>query len=261
MSTTKFEVAGTAFELVMDEGAFNANPSSLLTLPTALVCGMSSASYNFTDEKQALLDALSPFQIVSKFWSTMAVNQLMHLDPDIEAIVYVGSWYGQQSAIASRFVTNYADQKVYLVDKDPVASRVAQYLINHDSYHRRVSPIVWMKDIFTLTNEFPANTLFVWNGMEHFDNNEVETFLEQNTESTFLFQSTNMEAKDHTNLATHISDLLACLPVGWDEEIVYSGEIECELGSRYMMAVRGPGCEPLSEEDPEDDIHLDGPNR
>jgi hypothetical protein len=256
----EFEIAGTKFELVLDDGVFNANPSSLLTLPTALICGMSSASYQFPEEKQALLDALSPFQIVSKYWSTMAINELVLLDPNVETIVFVGSWYGQQSAMSSRFVRDYRDHRIYLVDKDPVASRIAQYLIKHDSYHRRCEPVVWMKDIYDLSSEFPPDTLFVWNGLEHFDNNDVEKFLEQNTESTFLFQSTSMEAKDHANLARDIEDLLAPLPAGWDAGVVYRGELQCELGSRYMLAVRGPGCDELEVESDEND-GLDGPNR
>lgn len=260
MQQAEFEIAGTQFERVLEEGKFFANPSSALTLPISLVCGMSSASYQFPEQKQALMDALSPFQIVSKFWSTMALNNLLMMDPDIETIVYVGSWFGQQSALASRYVRNYLSWKVELVDADPEACRVAQYLINHDSYHQRNQPTVRIADIFTLRDKYQENTVFVWNGLEHFDNDEVEKFLESNTGSSFIFQSTSMEADDHTNLATDIEDLTSCIPPGWDD-IVYRGEILCELlGSRYMMAVRGPECDPIQEEESESD-GLDGPNR
>lgn len=256
----EFDVAGTRFELVQDEGAFHANPSSMMALPAALVCGISSASYQFPDQKQALLDALSPFQIVSKYWSTMALNIILEFDPDAEHVVYVGSWFGQQSAMATRTVMNYTNYGVDLVDKDPVACRIAQFLIKADPYHARCDPLVRTADIFDLSHKYRAGTVFVWNGLEHFDNNDVETFLEKNTESTFIFQSTSMEAADHTNCAGHIDDLLSCLPVGWEDGIVYRGEIQCDLGSRYMLVVRGPGCDPLDDDEDESD-GLDSPNR
>lgn len=248
-----FDFAGTQFDLVRNEGIISANPSSMMTVPAALVGGLSSASYQFPDEKQAILDALSPFQLISKYWSTMAMNHLLDIAPDTEKIVYVGSWFGQQSALAQRICREYNNYAVYLVDKDPVASRVAQYLIKHDAYHRRSEPTVWMKDIFMLSNEFPANTVFVWNGLEHFDSNDVEMFLEHNTESSFIFQSTSMQANDHVNLAGDVDDILDVLPTGWDEGILYKGELQCDLGSRYMMVVRGPGCDPIVEYDDSDE--------
>lgn len=258
----KFEIAGTEFELAIDDGKFHASPSSVLTLPSALVCAMSSASYQFPEFKQALLDALSPFQIVSKYWSMMALNMILQMDADAEHIVYVGSWFGQQSAMSARHVRNYSHYEVDLVDKDVMACRVAQYLINADQYHRRSNLMIRTADIFDLPNKYPSGTVFVWSGLEHFDNNDVERFLEQNTASTFIFQSTSMPAEDHTNLAGDVDDLTSCLPVGWDEGIVYRGEIQCALGSRYMMVVRGPGCDDLEDDDEDSEPDgLDGPNR
>ena len=250
MKLHDFEVAGTDFTAVLEEGQFELNPASVLALPLSLVCGMSRASYEFVEQKQALLDALSPFQIVSKMWSITATASMLERVPDTDHIVYVGSWFGQQSAIACRHIPNYGEFVITCVDKDPAATHVGRYLLKCDSYHRRNLPDFVTKDIFEMS--FEANTLFVWNGLEHFDANEVEKFLERHTECSFIFQSTSMEAADHTNLAHDVEDLLNVLPAAWDDGIVYRGEIECDLGSRYMMCVHGPGVE-LSPDEPDGD--------
>ena len=257
-----FEVAGTKFIPVLEDGDFELNPAATLTLPSALVCALSSASYNFSEQKQAILDALSPFQFVSKVWSIGALAQMLELDPDITDIVFVGSWFGQQSAMACRMVTNLNDYQVVLVDKDPEAHRVAQYLLKCDSYHRRAAPTLLNKDIFEM--QFDSGALFVWSGLEHFDDNDVEKFLEKHSACSFIFQSTDMENDQHGNKAYEVDDILESVPAGWDSGVIYRGEIECEdLGHRYMMCLRGPGVVVDEPGTDFDDINdgLDGPNR
>lgn len=255
-----FEVAGTEFTPILEQGDFELNPAAYLTLPVALVAGLSKASYTFTEQRQAIFDALSPFQFMSKVWSIGALSAMLDADPDITEIVFVGSWFGQQSAMACRMLSRYSDYPVVLVDKDPEAHRVAQFLFKCDSYHRRVAPSLLNKDIFEM--QFDSGALLVWSGLEHFDDNEVEKFLERHTGCSFIFQSTDMDADDHVNKAYDVDDILECLPAGWDEGICYRGEIECDdLGHRYMMCVRGPGVVIEEDQDYEHNDGLDGPNR
>ena len=242
MTIREFEVAGTMFTLEQ-EGRFQLNPVSTLGLPTALVCGLASASYTFVDQKQAILDALTPFQIVSKIWSSQCVQDMMMLEDanEVQRLVFVGSWFGQQSAMMARSAQSYQEWKVQLVDKDPEACRMAQALIRMDAYHRRVQPVVTPRDVFDLT--FEPGSLLVWNGLEHFDANAVSTFLERHSECAVVFQSTSMPAHDHVNLASCVDDILRAVPEDWDDGVLYKGELTTDLGSRYMMAICGPGFE------------------
>ena len=238
--TKEFDFAGLSCSLE-EEGRFQLNPSTAVGLPTALVCGLAAMSYQFPEQKQPILDALTPFQIVSKIWSSQCVQDVMQLEDSVEhqQMIFVGSWFGQQSAMMARWAGGYGEWTVQLVDKDLEACRVAQTLLRTDSYHRRLQPKVVNRDIFELT--FDPGTLFVWNGLEHFESSDVEAFLEKHTECAFVFQSTSMPANDHINLANDISDLLTVLPTGWDDGILYKGELSTQIGSRYMMAVCGPG--------------------
>lgn len=238
-----FEVAGMSF-LLTEEGRFQYSPMTTLGLPVALVCGLAAASYEFPEQKQAILDALTPFQIVSKIWSSQCAQDIMRMEDSDETrhIVHVGSWFGQQSALMVRSGAYY-DWSVQLVDKDPEACRVAAALLRMDSYHRRAKPVITPRDIFELET-FAPGTTFVWNGLEHFEPADVEKFLDRNSECAFVFQSTSMPATDHNNLAFCVDDILKAVPAGWDDGIVYKGELQTELGSRFMMAILGPGFDP-----------------
>lgn len=259
MRAREFEVAGLDFT-IEEEANFQINPMAALTLPIALVSGLAAASYQFPEQKQAILDALTPFQIVSKVWSALCTQRMMSLaDADeAEKLVFIGSWFGQQSAMMARSAPDYKSWSVQLVDKDPDACRVAQALIRCDSFHRRVAPVVTPRDVFELT--FDPGSILVWNGLEHFDSAQVETFLSRHTECAVVFQSTSMPANDHVNLAHSVDDILKAVPSGWDDGILYRGELITSLGSRYMMALHGPGFDAAPIDDEDEGSYLDGPN-
>jgi hypothetical protein len=252
MSINRFEIAGLVIELINEEGEFTLNPATNLTLPVSLVCGLSAVSYSFADCRQAVLDALSPFQIASKIWSSQAAQNVMQFPGAQEerSIVFVGSWFGQQSAMMARSATHYMEWNITLVDKDPIAHEVAKTLLSKDSYHRRCSPDLVNDNIFNMA--FDPGTVFVWNGLEHFEYMDVGDFLTRHSDCAFVFQSTSMPATDHINLAQDLDDLLKVIPSDWDEKILYRGELSTNLGSRYMMVVAGPGFDTSSPQKDED---------
>lgn len=215
-----------------------------ITLPLQLVTGLVNLSYSHIDQKQAILDALSPYQIASKLWATRVIEGCLSEDRFYPwQCVLPGSWYGQQASLLAR--SRMQIQRYLLIDKDPKACAVAARLIvEADGFNRKDITTVIDKSIFTCGapwNEWSKGpTLFVWNGLEHFDRGLVQKFLSDNPYFSFCLQSTNFQdAEGHETLCTDIQYLLDYVPESHHSLIRYAGELQTNLGSRYMVLYEG----------------------
>lgn len=251
METSKFTIGGLSLDLIEDaDNEFVFVPSSF-QLPVDLVCGLSAASYEFPDQKQNILDALSPFQIASKLWSTsISCDVIDEIGNDQKLmVVFPGGWYGQQSALMCRRSHEYRSAMKCVIDKDKKSLDVFMKLIECDPYHKMFAPSYVCADFFAdidwngqseelkskiVSMREGGNFVYVWNGIEHFDEDEVKDLIVNCPEATFVMQSTNMKHDDHSALCESLEYLCDYVPM--DRDIMYKGELKCDLGSRFMIA-------------------------
>lgn len=215
------------------------------SLTTDIVCGMSRLSYHMPQFKQEVLDALSPFQIVSKLWAAGIIRNVADYEHSPDRIAFFGSWFGQQSALLSRQIRGYSNNEVFLVDKRKDACEAAEFLLRGDDKHSEGGNVKIVQQD-ALTWEFPAvnekiagfvNDLVVWNGIEHFDMLGVAEYINAHPKVAFCLQGTDLQDPDHINLVKSINDLIEILSDDRREQICYAGQIQCEFASRFMLFV------------------------
>lgn len=215
-------------------------------LPISVVSHLVGCSY--TGHGQAVLDALSPFQLMSKAWATRILRNLMwgpkgnyqHVEH-----VYIGSWFGQQALLDHLdnhpSINGHCPGRGHteLIDKDELAMIVARKiregfidkehdLITYSVCDAMAKPLKWSD------SKYPG--IVVWNGLEHFHPREAAAYV-QNAPAgtTFLCQATNMPADDHQMLyhGTYaFSNLWGDRPVNIEAE----GWMKCVVGTRYLVA-------------------------
>lgn len=188
--------------------------------------------------RQAIFDALSPFQTISKLW---AVYQLQQFAPALlegqQNFIFIGSWFGQLPMMFDRAYRHdykrYGISSKLLVDKDHTAQYIAEKAL-----HGRLSNVEFeCADIFNKNFQLDTSNdpIIVWTGIEHFYSEQVDQRIQEwrRPGMRFLLQGTNMPAEDHVNPVNSISDLEQYFHGG---QVKYQGQLETTLGTRYMVA-------------------------
>lgn len=249
-SERHFALGGVFFSLFEyedpDEESSIQFRSPALSLPADVVTGLANLSWSFQDQRQAILDALSPFQILSKMWATYIAGEALALSGQKEVrAVFPGSWFGQQLSLLRRNSRLRLHHPI-LIDMDPRAVEFSKSLLfTCDPFglgDGEKKAIFHAGDIFSKEVQdhedwmgLPDDTLFVWNGLEHFDPEKTKELISKWPSASFCLQSTNMEAEDHNFTCESIEDLLSYVPADRKADIRYVGEIQADFGTRYMV--------------------------
>ena len=178
-----------------------------LHVPTDLVACMSSLSYNSLDLKQAVLDALSPFQLMSKAMATRGLEVMLADDEGrtYAPVVYFGSWFGQQALLDHIWWSEYRRKmppylgKVTLIDKDKSAMAMAKWLRPLVVPEELDSVDYLVADALEHKIDWMGNPgVIVWNGLEHFNIDKAAAYVQDAQPGTrFLVQATDMPSHDH----------------------------------------------------------------
>lgn len=208
-------------------------------LPIDLVSGLVSQSYARPDIKQQVLDALSPFQVLSKLWATSVLSKIIGEDYERSPFVYIGSWFGQLNSLMSRRVDNYLTRDVIMLDMDPTACAVSKWLVEHDQWQSPTTQVkvilgdAMLFDLSVLADDQAASPIVVWTGVEHFDPKAVKSYINDHAgaKAVFLLQGTDMPAPDHVGLVHSCEELEQY----FDGTPIYSARLKTAVGSRYQM--------------------------
>ena len=178
--------------------------------------------------RQAVLDALSPFQILSKLWLTSLLKLYVR---DYNNVVIVGSWFGQLAPMIHQVSEG---KKFYLlVDIDPTACYVANDLTEKLGLNARVlSADVF--DIYLSDHLANLKTLVVWSGVEHFHKAKATSWIQAQSSKlpiSWVLQGTDMAGDDHISPVYSPEDLEHYF---YDGSPVFQGELKTSLGSRFM---------------------------
>lgn len=190
---------------------------------------------------QAVLDACSPFQLVSKFLAAdLVVDALAQRDvePNAPDIYHIGSWFGQLAAITNAYGRNH-----FLIDKDPWCAWVTDRILpmvfrsRTRSYRSRTVDVAEFKH--PILGSAAAKEDFVtWTGLEHFDPRTVQEYIKNAPNLvTYIFMATDMPAPDHVYPYTSVSsilEVLADLPM----EISRTGALQSAVGNRYYVVAQ-----------------------
>lgn len=208
-------------------------------IPVDLVTGLVSHTYERPEWKQPVLDALSPFQITSKLWATSVLAKIIGEDYERSPILFFGSWFGQMNSLLARKMLNYHNRRVALIDIDPLACQMAQYVRESDQWLISQQDVAIVcgdaltYDLSAFADECGAEPIVVWTGIEHFEEGKVKRYIEdhQGAKAIYLLQGTNMPADDHVNPITSCE----ALEQYFDSSPIYSAELKTELGSRFQL--------------------------
>lgn len=186
-----------------------------------------------TELRQQVLDALSPFQLVSKAWAISTLRCY----PIFRSLYYPGSWLGQlaiamQSAYQKDYVRHGFKASHTLIDLDSQCSAVAGEAAG--IFLADAKSKVLVQDIFDL--EPPSEgALIVWTGLEHFDLDKVRRWIHQcPTGTTFLFQGTDMPAPDHVSPISSPRVLLHELEI-YPTQAHFQGSLISSVGNRHQV--------------------------
>lgn len=185
-----------------------------------------------TGIKQQVLDALSPFQLVSKAWAVHALRRVSIFRP----CYYPGSWLGQlavavQHAYRKDYDRNGFQLNQTLVDLDPECCAVAR-----DAARRFLSEeySVLTLDVHDLAPPSEPS-LVLWTGLEHFDLEKVRLWVHDcPAGTTFLFQGTNMPAPDHVSPISCSKQILSALGVNTGN-VNFKGSLYSSVGTRHQV--------------------------
>lgn len=262
-----YTVAGEEFTLTQGQSPDDSDhyigslrPAVFLSLPIPLVSASMEAMKKFPEQAAKIAHSLTIRELAPMLWRCKAVEAVLVAQSDIENIVIVGARFGQQSAIMSRSAANYAECNVRLIEPDEGARAVAAFLLSKDPYHGRQE--VAFDSVLDLDRVYPSHTLFLWENLEQFESTDVEVFLENNPMSSFIFTARDPASSTCVFPVTDFEDIETVLPIGWENGVVYRGDLQSSQETTFMFIVHGPGVQ-LDEKDEEGDENdgLDGPNR
>jgi hypothetical protein len=238
---TQMRMGGVSYEIEYDVAYSGSKETEFLHsyLPTDLVCSLVSNSYERPEWKQQVLDALSPFQIISKQWVCSVLSDVMKDSYERSPFVYFGSWFGQLNSLMSRRVQNYFARDVVMIDLDSSATEMSRRVLADDHWQlpsaenvKIITGDALAFDLAAFAEEQGAAPIVVWTGIEHFDPDDVKAYLHDQRESNamYLLQGTNMPAPDHKALIT------SCLQLEqyFDGDTIYSAQLKTGIGSRFM---------------------------
>lgn len=237
--------AGLEYELVYSDTANSEKGPALeffqTHLPTDLVCPLIAAAYSFPEAKEAVIDSLSPFQVLSKQWACTVLSHVLGEDYERSPFVYFGSWFGQLNSLMSRRVPGYNNHQVVLIDQEPLACQVAKTVLDADVWQKsfRQSPIGVVEgdalkfDLQAFSEETGADPIVLWTGIEHFEAYAVQDYIEEHERcnALYLLQGTNMPADDHVNPIHSCAEMESY----FDGDPIYSARLHTELGDRFLI--------------------------
>lgn len=208
-------------------------------LPVDLVCGLASQTYARPEIKQQVLDALSPFQVMSKLWATSVLNKIIGDDYERSPIVFFGSWFGQLNSLMSRRLANYVTRDVVMLDIDPQACAVARWVVEQDQWQQPTNQVKVVLadalyfDLSSFADEHAASPIVVWTGIEHFDADAVKRYIKdhEGAKAVYLLQGTDMPAPDHVGLLHSCEELEQY----FDGTPIYSAQLNTAVGARYQL--------------------------
>lgn len=210
-------------------------------LPADLVCNLVAQTYAKPELKQPVLDALSPFQVLSKLWASSVLAQIIGDDYERSPFVYFGSWFGQLNSLMSRRVSGYMSRPVTMIDQDPVACEIAKLVLEADQWQTAkglpehiqiVNGDCTHFDLCAFADTWGAAPIVVWTGVEHFTEKSVVEYIECNEDcnAVYLLQGTNMPADDHINLIQGFRQLEQY----FDGDPIYSACLRTAIGDRFQ---------------------------
>lgn len=178
--------------------------------------------------RQAVLDALSPFQVLSKLWLVSLIKPYLK---EYDNIVIVGSWFGQLAPMIHHIAE---ENKFYLlIDIDPDACYVANDLTEKLGLNSRVlSADVF--DIYLSDHLANLKTLVVWSGVEHFHKAKATSWIQAQSSKlpiSWVLQGTDMAGDDHISPVFSPEDLEHYF---YNGSLVFQGALKTSLGSRVM---------------------------
>lgn len=204
-------------------------------LPLDYVSSLVAKTYDDTTGtgiKQQVLDALSPFQLVSKAWAVYALRCV----PIYKPCYYPGSWFGQLAvAVQHVYREDYARWELpvshTLIDLDPECCAVARSVT--DSFLTSGSSVLTL-DIHELAPPSEPSVV-LWTGLEHFDLDKVQNWVHNCPIGTiFLCQGTDMPAPDHVSPISSPEHILSALRVD-PNKVNGKGSLYCSIGTRHQV--------------------------
>jgi hypothetical protein len=207
------------------------------------------------DIAQSVLDAISPYQMMSKAWAVEVLrhvwNKVVENEPGLRTmnVVHPGSWFGQLASMLKE--DSYLGPKVIdqcLIDVDPQAIEVSakclrQYRSFFPEEHLDSLELFKAQDLFEAENLFVSTdaetaNVVLWPGVEHFDKEKTRKFIRSSPKGTlFVLLGTDTVLDEHINPIAGPEQL-----VDWDEEranrhsLYFMGTMKCYFGSRHCVA-------------------------
>lgn len=204
-----FRYAGIDFEITSWRKPLGMLPGTS-DLPIEIVSMLAAETYG-TNKQQSVIDALSPFQIMSKAMAVRGLEAMMLLKgPRNNDLVYFGSWFGQQAILDYLWWAKTpvswrpgAIDSLTLVDLDQKALDISERLLSQVS-----ASLVGIAEVETqfkacdALGYYPkwsdAPGIIIWTGLEHFDQNKAARYIRYAQPGTrFLIQATDMPGEDH----------------------------------------------------------------
>lgn len=196
--------------------------------------GLVSLTYSdeFKSQKQAVLDALSPFQLASKTWAK-SVLEKYDAQSEPHVVYHLGAWYGQLAAMMLASAS-FSEVKHVLIDRDPVASQAQRVL-----FGSRSDLVVSNSDALSLRPSQSRCNVVVWSGLEHFPEESIKSIASHVPSGTrVLIQGTSLPDDDHVTPIDSLESLKDRTHYFHDSQILYSGELKTNFGSRFMLVLQ-----------------------
>jgi hypothetical protein len=209
-------------------------------LPADLVCALMSSTYGRSDAfRQHVVDSMTPFQVASKLWACSVLSKILGDDYGRSPFVYPGAWFGQLNALMARRMADYITREVVLLDLDPEACSVANWVLQSDQWQSPTDQVKIVQgdaltfDLSAFADECAADPIVVWTGIEHFDPQAVKNYIRDHSgaKAVYLLQGTNMPAPDHVGLINSCEELEQY----FDGTPIYSAQLKTEIGSRFQL--------------------------
>ncbi len=197
-------------------------------------------SYRSVDTRLSALDAITPFQVMTRLWCSAGTSiQIHRLHHEPVRIIYAGSWYGQQLALD--LVSKVNDDRVIsadLVDIDSQAISISEYVVGHYVSHPNLSDVVFnCRDVLTYHRDSPYPHVLVVSGAEHYDRDKLKQWITDEScrivQPAVILLGTDMKAPDHVYSYSHYTSLRSLLPSTYTVD--YGGQMRTALGSRFMV--------------------------
>lgn len=198
------------------------------------------ALINKTYDRPQLLpsvrDALSPFQLMSKFWAAETLDVVLQKNPSLYShVVYVGAWFGLQCSIFSAYGGSPSEH--ILIDKDESVLEIAGNCL---AVTRRLLSIQGLAtdvanyEIASFSSD--RKPIIFWTGVEHFEDAFLRDYLDryEGTGALVCMQGTDLDAVDHVNKIRNEKQLESY----FHRTPLYSGCLSIGVANRYQVVAK-----------------------